>query len=158
MDNRPKRRKSKDNPYTLESIIEEKKYRVNFKDVNGVIQDIEINEKIFKTLDKFELEDLKILNEYDRHIEHIEQTEESLYKKICNDQLTIVDRLIEEENITHLHKQILKLPEVQRRRLKMYFFDDLTLEEIGKIEKCSKVAVKHSIDNAIKKLKKYLNI
>ena len=57
-----------------------------------------------------------------------------------------------------LHKEISKLPEVQKRRLLLYFFGDMTYEQIAKMEGCTKRAVKFSVDIAIEKLKKNFNI
>ncbi|MDD2376371.1 MAG: sigma factor-like helix-turn-helix DNA-binding protein [Clostridia bacterium] len=48
------------------------------------------------------------------------------------------------------------LCEIQKRRIKMYYFEDMTLEKIATIENCTKVAIKYSIDNAIENLKKFL--
>lgn len=36
----------------------------------------------------------------------------------------------------------------------MYYFEDLTLQEISKVENCSISSVKESIDSGITKLKK----
>ena len=74
---RPKRRKSKDNPYTL--ISNNNRYFVIFSDVNNKKNIVEVSEQVFYTFDKFELEDKKELNEYDRHIEHSEIYDETLF-------------------------------------------------------------------------------
>lgn len=76
---RPKRRKSKDNPYTL--ISNNNRYFVIFSDVNNKKNIVEVSEQVFYTFDKFELEDKKELNEYDRHIEHSEIYDETLLKR-----------------------------------------------------------------------------
>ena len=152
-DIRPKRRKSNDNPYSLESDISNNKYMVEFNDVNGKKHSIYISKEVYAALNQFELDDLKILNEYDRHTEHIEQTEESMYKKAINHSKSVESIIIDKYTKKVLHSHISKLSDVQKRRLIMYFFDDMTLEEIGNKEKCSKVAVKKSIDSALKKLK-----
>lgn len=47
------------------------------------------------------------------------------------------------------------LPETQRRRLVMYYFDGLTYEEIAERERCTHPAVIKSVKSAISKLKKY---
>ena len=47
---------------------------------------------------------------------------------------------------------------MQRRRLKLYFFDELTYEQIAKLEGCTKRAVKFSVDIAVEKLKKNFKI
>ena len=52
-----------------------------------------------------------------------------------------------------LHAAIGLLPEVQRRRLWLYFFEELTYEEIAVMEGCTKRAVKFSIDLALQNLK-----
>lgn len=66
MAERPKRRKSNDNPYTLNYCEETNIYTISFKDGNGVLQKIEVSESIFKTFDRFELDDLSQMNEYDK--------------------------------------------------------------------------------------------
>ena len=52
-----------------------------------------------------------------------------------------------------LHKAIDMLPEVQRRRLLLYYFGGYTYDQIAQMEGCTKMAVKFSIDIAIKKLR-----
>lgn len=52
-----------------------------------------------------------------------------------------------------LERAIMELPEVQRRRFRLYFDYGLTYEQIGKIEGCSKMPVKRSIDRAIEKIR-----
>ena len=64
----------------------------------------------------------------------------------------VVFQKIEEEQ---LHIAISKLPEVQRKRLILYYFSGCTYEEIAKQEGCSKIAIKKSIDGAIKNLRKF---
>lgn len=155
-DKRPKRRKYKDNPYTLESIEEKKIYRVLFSDQKGTKYELDISEEIYNVLDKFELDDLKELNEFDRHTEHIEQTDESLYRLSSSKQETIDDYIIRKSTYEELINAINKLPEIQRRRIKMYYFEEMTLQKIANKEHCSKVAIKHSIDDGINKLKNFL--
>ena len=62
------------------------------------------------------------------------------------------------ERLQHqkLHKAISKLPELQRRRLVLYYFGGYTYEQIARLEGCSKVAVKYTIDKAIDTLKKII--
>lgn len=156
IDKRPKRRKSKDNPYTLESIEEKDIYKVSFSNGKGIKYKVDISSEIFDVLNQFELDDLKALNEYDRHIEHLEQNDEALYKKSKQKEKNLEIKILENFIFEELHNKISKLPEVQKRRINMYFFEDMTLQEIASKEKCSKVAIKHSIDDALKNLKKIL--
>ena len=62
MNNRPKRRKFKDNPYELE--IDNNAYLIKFVDGNRKLQIIEVSPEVFKVFDDSELNDIIQLNEY----------------------------------------------------------------------------------------------
>lgn len=157
MDERhPNRKKDKYNPYTL--TIVEGRYYISFKDGRGELQSIEINEVLYGLFNRFELEDISYLNRVSRHIEYSELTEASLNDRAFHKPESIevtVSRNIEHER---LHKAISKLPEIQRRRLILHFFGELSYEQIAKLEGCTKRAVKFSVDIAIEKLKKLFGI
>ena len=142
MDKMPKRRKHQDNPYTLNKDEEKGIYIVNFRDSLGIDREVAISKELFKAFNEFELKDLSELNEYDNHIEHLQISENRLNGKARHKELNIEDNYI-------------------RRRIKKYYFEELTLKEIAKEENCTKMAIKFSIDNAIKNLfkilKKYKN-
>lgn len=154
--NSPKRRKSKDNPYTLRYDNKKNTYTVTFKNANGFIENVNIKKEIYDLLNKFELEDLSEMNEYDRHAEHSEVYEETLNKRMLYKPLS-TDEIIE-KNITNikLKSAINGLSKIQRRRIVMYYFEDFTQEEIAKIENISHQAVSKNILNAIKIIKKNL--
>ena len=156
MADRPKRRKYRDNPYILSYCEEKKLYIVTFKDVTGKINKIEVQEEVYKALDRFELDDIKEMNEYDRHIEHLEQTDETLFLNTRNKYISLEELVLKKMIYEKLYEEIEKLPDIQKRRLKLYYFEEMTLESIAKIEGCSKVAVKYSIDHALKKISKSL--
>lgn len=148
-----KRRKLKDNPYRIEYDSEQEIYEIVFADSKGIEQRIVVDIDIYNIFNYYELKDLSMLNEFDRHIEHMEHSEEELYRKSIrkNDNVeTIALTNILCENVKG---EINKLPAIQKRRLKKYFFEDMTLNEISIEEKCSIRAVKSSIDIALKKLK-----
>lgn len=52
---RPKRRKDKDNPYTIIKVNNQ--YFISFKDNINVKRVIEVSKEVFNAFDKFELED-----------------------------------------------------------------------------------------------------
>ena len=52
-----------------------------------------------------------------------------------------------------VHNAIGMLPEVQKRRIKMYFFDGMTYEEISARENCKHPAVVKSVKAALEKLR-----
>ena len=148
-----KRRKKKYDPYTLEM-----NHMISFIDSKGVKQNISLNEELYQEFNAFELEDLKELNEYDRHIEHLELTEDNLYHYTKNKYVSLEEFVFEKLLYEKLHQEINKLPEIQKRRLKMYYLEGKNLREIALIEHCSPRAVKYSIDIALQKLSKKISI
>ena len=152
LEKHPNRKKDKYNPYTL--TITEGHYYLSFKDGRGKQQNIEIDEMLYQTFDRFELEDISHLNRVSRHIEHSELTEETLNDRAFYKPERIEDIVSESIEYEQLHRAVSELPEVQRRRLKLYFFGELTYEQIAKLEGCTKRAVKFSVDIAVEKLKK----
>ena len=148
MENRPKRRRYKDNPYNLE--INNSKYIINFYDSKKVLQKIEVSEEVFSVFDKSELKDLSQMNEYDNHIEHAALFEEVLNKRAIN-KTKLTEEIAESNIITEeLLNAIKELQTTQKRRLILYYLYDYTLEEIAIKEHCSKVAIKYSLDIAKK--------
>ncbi len=154
-DPRPKRRRDKNNPYEIFTVgikTDSPHYYISFTDSQGVHICMEINKSLFELFDRFELEDLSYLNELDRHYVELELTEsEVACQNIIPDKFT--GNIVQFDN---LHIAIRKLPYVQRKRLMLYYFNDYTMEEISKIERCSVQAVSKSITSAKNKLIKLL--
>lgn len=152
----PIRNKSKDNPYTLGYDDVKNTYTVEFVDNQRIIHKVAISDKVYEAFNKFELEDVSQIHKYQRHIEHSEVFEDTLSIKALNKSIG-VDEIVEKKFLNdELKVAIKELPEIQRNRLKKYYFEDMTLDEIAKEEKCSKVAVKYSIDIAVQKISKKL--
>lgn len=147
----PKRRKRSGNPYTLglNNII-------TFIDSKGNEQIIELSDEVYNEFNNFELLDLKKMNEYDRHILHCELSDEFLYHQCTKKQKYLEDIVLEKIINERLYYEIDKLSDIQKRRLKMYFFENMTLNEIAKKEGCSMQSVYISIESAKEKLKKNL--
>ena len=154
MNNRPKRRKSNDNPYTLQII--NNTYVVIFKDSKFNEQVVEVSKEIFNQFDKFELEDLKELNEYDRHLEHSKIFDNNLYTRAINQPLSLEDEFIKKTSFEELKEAINKLPEIQKRRIKKYYFEDKTEQEIATEEKATHQSVHIILERALKNLNKIL--
>ena len=157
----PKRRKSKDNPYVLNYIEEKNIYKVSFKDNRGDLNVVEISVDVYEAMDRFELEDISQMHKMDKHIDGrtIDNTEYAdlmLYKNINLNQKT-VEQLVEERlQNEDLYKAINKLPEIQKRRIRKYYFEEKNLQDIANEENCSVVAIKYSIDIGISKIKEIL--
>lgn len=115
-----------------------------------------ISKKIFDSFNKFELEDTSWMNEYDRHLKHSE-----VYEKTLNKNNVAVSQSLEEnfENVLvteNLHMAISKLPEVQKRRLKKYYFEEKTFDEIAFEEGCTYQSIQRSVYRAVAKIKNIL--
>ncbi|MBR1376668.1 MAG: sigma-70 family RNA polymerase sigma factor [Bacilli bacterium] len=154
MNTRPKRRKSNDNPYTL--IVSNNIYAVIFKDSQLKEQKIEVTKEIFDLFDSFELDDISQMHKFDRHIEHSELTDESINRRAFNKSLSIEEEIIKKNTFDELKKAIDELSEVQKRRIQMYFFDNMKLEEISKVEGVSVKNIWKSINIALANLQKSL--
>ena len=63
---------------------------------------------------------------------------------------------VEQEDLIDLKAAVAKLPVVQQRRLQMWIYEDLTIEEIAFREKTSWQAAQKSIKNALNTLRKLL--
>lgn len=153
--NHPKRRKDKYNPYTI--CEKNGKYYLSFSDGQGVRYEMEIQKELFDMLNQFELDDLSVLNEWDRHIEHFEQTEQSLNRRAYYKGESVEDAVLRNIEYERLHRAISELPETQRRRLTLYYFQGLTYEQIAEMEGCSHPAVIKSVSAAIEKIRKILS-
>ena len=153
-DNRPKRRKSKDNPYTL--YTEDKKFYISFVDVNNNLQKIEVSQKVFESFNRFELDDISQMNEYDRHYEHSEIYENALNRRNVSDVQSLEEYFDNAQDAENLHMAISKLPDVQKRRLKKYYFEEKTFEEISLEEGCTYQCVQRSVYRAVEKIKNIL--
>ena len=156
MAERPKRRKYRDNPYTLNYIEEENIYIVSFKDVKGQLQSIQVSREIYKAFDRFELDDLSEMNEYDNHIEHSEIFENKLEIRVKDKPISLEDEMIRKATFDELKKAIDTLPEIQKRRIKKYYFEDKTQQEIADEENVDIRAIQYTLNIALKKLKEIL--
>ncbi len=160
IDPRPKRRKDQDNPYEIFTTgieFAEPHYFLSFSDSEGMGHCIEITKAVFDAFDRFELDDISYMHKVDRHYEQSEQTEESINRRAIQPQEPIEETVSQRIEIEALHRAIARLPEIQRRRLVLYFFGELTYSQIAEMEGCTIMPVKRSIDAAIKKLKNFLS-
>ena len=156
-DERPKRRIDKDNPYRLFTVgaaSNEPHYFIQFKNGAGIEHCLEIEEPLFDLFDQFELDDLSYMNEVDNHYEHSELTEASLRRRAVVRPEDVEAVVLGQMDCEQLHIAISRLPEIQRRRLTLYYYGGLTHQQIADIEGCTRWAVSKAITQAICNLKK----
>ncbi len=150
----PKRNKSKDNPYTLGFDDEKQVYTVEFVDNKKVVHKVEISEKVYQAFDKFELEDISQIHKFRRHIEHSEIFEETLNNRMVDKPITIEEEVEDKLLMEELKQAINQLSDTQKRRVKLYYFEDMTVEDIAALEGTTHQAVSKSIRKAVEEIKK----
>lgn len=158
-DPRPKRRKDRDNPYeifTTGAGTAFVRYYIRFQDGTGAEHCLEIDKELFDLMDRFELDDLRHLNEVDNHYEHSELTETTLNERAFFAQPSMESIVSFRLECEELHRAIDHLPIVQRRRLILCYFSELTHEQVAELEGCSRQAIEKSLQSALKKLKKIM--
>ena len=153
--NHPKRRKDKDNPYTIYTT--KNGQYVSFKDGQGAFHHLEIDKLLYLLFNQFELEDKSYLNYFDRYIEHSELTEASLNERAASKSEPVENIVCCRICNERLYHAIAALPEKQRRRLVLHYFYDLTYEQIAELEKCSAHSVFVAIKRAEDKIKTFFN-
>ena len=132
---RPSRRKDKDNPYTM--IVKDGKFFVMFRNIDNESVTVEVGEDVYALFNTFELEDLALMNEFDRHSEHSELGEQELVRRAEIVHITMDDIVAAKMENESLMAAVDKLPTKQRRRVILYFFHGLTYGEIARIENCT---------------------
>ena len=83
---------------------------------------VEVGEDVYALFNTFELEDLALMNEFDRHSEHSELGEQELARRAEIVHITIDDIVAAKMDNEALMAAIDKLPDKQRRRVILYFF------------------------------------
>lgn len=111
---------------------------------------------MFESFNKFELEDISQMNEYDRHLEHSEVDENTLYQKSVSSEQPLEEYFENVQVTENLHIAISKLPEVQKRRLNKYYFEEKTFDKIALEEGCTYQCVQRSVYRAVAKIKSIL--
>lgn len=155
-ENHPNRKKDKSNPYTLS--IENNTYYISFTDGQGIFHKQEINMELYAAFDSFELDDISLMNEASRHLTEADAVDEPLGHRIADPSEPVEDHVCRRIMYQELHKAIAQLPEIQRRRVLLYYFGGYTYEKIAEMEGCKHPAIIKSIAAAKKLIKKHLLI
>ena len=151
----PKRRKDKYNPYTIKE--QSGHYFLSFQDGQSVPHELEVPKALYDLFNAFELRDLSYLNEVDRHIEQSELTEAALHQRAFSAPESTEELALASIESELLHRTIAELPETQRRRLTLYYFGEMTYEQIATMEGCTFQAVAKSVNAAEKIIKKFFD-
>ena len=96
------------------------------------------------------------MNEFDRHIEHSKIYENNLEKRMLKENVNLEDDFIEKATFEEVKRAIEILPEIQKRRIKKYYFDDKNEYQIAEEEGTTQQAVNYTLTSARNNLKKIL--
>lgn len=82
----------------------------------------------------FELDDISWFNEASRHLTEADTGEEPLGHRIADSSEPVADHVYCRIMYQELHTAIAQLPEIQRRRVLLYYFGGYTYEQIAQME------------------------
>ena len=151
----PNRKKDRSNPYTLS--IENNTHYISFTDGQGIFHKQEISMELYTAFNGFELDDISHMNEASRHLTEADAGEEPLSHRIADLSEPVEDHVYRRIMYQELHKAIAQLPEIQRRRVLLYYFGGYTYEQIAQMEGCKYPAIIKSVSAAEKNIKKYFS-
>lgn len=152
--NHPNRKKDKYNPYTLS--IGNSTYYISFTDGQGIFHKQEISWELYAAFNDFELDDISLMNEASRHLTEADTGEEPLGHRIADSSESVEDSVYRRIMYQELHKAIALLPNIQRRRILLYYFGGYTYEQIAQMEGCKHPAIIKSVATAEKNIRKLL--
>ena len=78
-------------------------------------------------------------------MEHSELSDNSLYKRVINKAMLLIDSVMNDVIKEELMKSVETLPETQIRRIVLYYLEGKTMTEIAQDEGCSKIQYKYCI-------------
>ena len=142
-----------DSIYTVEYDESKQVYIASWKTKEGK-ESIEISDEIADLIYEFKRENKSKQHEYERHIEHLEQTEATLHRRSIHKVITVEETLFDNRGINEILSEISSLTDTQRRRF-LLNFNGFSLDEIAKLEGCSRRAVNYSIQQVKKIIKNF---
>ena len=125
-----------------------------FRDANNKIQEVEISDIIKDALINEKRKEKRQKNEFDRHIEHSIVYENKLNFRVMDKPISLEEQFENKIINQNLKDAISSLSEVQKRRIKMYYFEKMTQQEIANKEGVSLRAVQYTLNDALEELKK----
>ena len=133
---------------------EENKNIAIFKDSENNIHEVEISDIIIEALNNEKRKEKRQKNEFDRHIEHSEIFENKLAARVMDKPLNIEEQFENKLISKKIRDAISSLSNVQKRRINMYYFENMTQQEIADKEGVSLRAVQYTLNDALEELKK----
>ncbi len=124
-------------------------------ELNEWIKKVEVTDELIECFDEFRKVKNNQKKSDERHIDFrgVDNAENEAI--IIHSEKTIEEIIFEDERKEQLHLALSSLTDIQRRRVLLYYFDDMTVKEIAKLENVVIRVVSRSIRKAEEKLSKY---
>ena len=113
--------------------------------------------ELYAAFNGFELDDISLMNETSRYLTEADAGEEPLSHRIADSSEPVEDHVYRRIMYQKLHKAMAQLPDIQRRRVILYYFGGYTYEQIAEMEGCKHPAIIKSVASAEKNIKKNLS-
>jgi RNA polymerase sigma-70 factor (ECF subfamily) len=134
------------------------RYFVSFKDGQAIQRETEVSEAVYLMFCQFVKTERNLRRWDERHTEYSELTDETLNDHARHTPKGVDEAAIEAERNETLYRAIAELPEIQRRRFLLYCDEGMTYAAIGRLEGCSAMSIKDSVDRARAKIIKKLEV
>lgn len=129
------------------------RYFISFKDGQDISHELNVPYDFYMAFRRLELDNRRLENWDWRHREFSEVRDETLNRRALRLPKAVDELIIEEEQAELLRKAIVALPEIQRRRLLLYYEYEYNYYEIAAMEHCTASSVGQSINRAKEKIK-----
>jgi RNA polymerase sigma-70 factor (ECF subfamily) len=124
-------------------------------ELNEWIKKVEVTDELIECFEDFRKKKNNQSKSDKRHIDYksVENAENEAI--IIYSKKSIEEIIFEDERKEQTHLALSSLTVIQRRRVMLYYFDDLTLEAIAKLENVHVTKIHKSIKQAEKNIAKY---
>ena len=129
---------------------------IEYKTADGSRICVEVSTSVKELLEQSDRQIQSQRRQDRRYLDYMDFIEGLTDTTMIHPQADAADLVIRMESYRQLYSAIRELSEVQRRRLLLYFKDDLTHRQIADLEGVDRATVSHSIERALKQLYKHL--
>jgi len=137
-------------------IMDKPLVTIEYKTADGSRICVEVSTSVKELLEQSDRQIRSQRRQDRRYLDYMDFIEGLTDTTMIHPQADAADLVIRMESYRQLYTAIRKLSEIQRRRLLLYFKDDLTHRQIADLEGVDRATVSHSIERALKQLYKHL--
>ena len=125
---------------------------IKYKTADGSQICVEVSTSVKELLEQSDRQIRSQRRQDRRYLDFMAHTDEDLTNSLLSPYEDIADLLEKTESYARLYKAIGKLTEIQRRRLCLYYIDELSYSRIARVEGVTHRTVINSVKLALKRL------